>query len=157
MRPRLFWALLGVIALAVLRMSVVWSKEPSAGAVQGQELPQAVSDIHSEDPSVYLNYATIVFYNGQQLLRNGKSEEAQTVFRNAEQALDTVLRLSEADSDRLRRSLVRSQASFLLGDLNAFVFGDKGKAKTFYEAALRECPRHAAAAAALMRVLMPPQ
>ena len=96
-----------------------------------------------------------MFYNGQQLLRGGKDQEAKAVFRNAEQALQLALQLSESDQDRVRRSLVRSQASFLLGDLNFFVLGDKAKAKTFYEAALRECPQHAAAAAALVRVLMP--
>ena len=157
MRPLFFWMLPCVIALAVLRMPTAWSAEPAAGAAQEQVLPQAVSDIHSDDPSVYLNYASILFYNGQQLLRGGKSEEAHTVFRNAEQALDTVLRLSETDPDRLRRSLVRSQASFLLGELNSFVLGDKKKAKTLYEDALKECPKHTAAAAALMRVLMQSQ
>ncbi|MDP3703021.1 MAG: hypothetical protein Q8R78_01325, partial [Candidatus Omnitrophota bacterium] len=126
-------------------------------AAQAQALPQAASEIHSEDPSVYLNYASILFYNGQQLLRGGKSEEAQTVFRNAEQALHSALQRSEADQDPLRRSLIRSQSSFLLGELNFFVFGDKEKAKTLYEDALRECPQHAAAVAALGRELIPPQ
>ena len=155
MRPRLFWALLCVIALAVLWMPAARSEEPSVGAAQAQALPQAVSDIHSEDPSVYLNYATVEFYNGQQLLRGGKDQEAKAVFRNAEQALQLALQLSESDQDSVRRSLVRSQSSYLLGDLSFCVFGDKAKAKTFYEDALRECPQHAAAIAALARVLMP--
>ena len=151
MRPRL---VLCLIVLAVLRMPAARSEEPSAGAAQEQVLPQAVSDIHSEDPSVYLNYATVEFYNGQQLLRGGKDQEAKVVFRNAEQALQLALKLSESDQDSVRRSLVRSQSSYLLGDLNFFVLDDKAKAKTFYEDALRECPQHAAASAALMRVLI---
>ena len=157
MKLHFSWTLPCVIALAVLRMPTAWSKEPSAGAAQGQTFPQAVSEIHSDDPSVYLNYASILFYSGQELLRGGKNEEAQTVFRNAEQALHSALQLSEADQDHLRRSLVRSQSSFLLGELNFFVFGDKKKAKTLYEDALKECPKHTAAAAALMRMLTPPQ
>jgi len=148
MKPLTSWTLPWFIVLTALGM-------PATAQAQG--LPQAVSDIHSEDPSVYLNYASILFYNGQQLLRNGKDEEAKAVFHNAEQALHVALQRSEADQDQLRRSLLRSQASFLLGELNFFVLGDKAKAKTFYEAALRECPQHAAAVAALARVLIPPQ
>jgi hypothetical protein len=157
MKPILPRLLLSLVVLLAILAPTVRSEEPSTQTAQEQVLPQALSDIHSDDPSVYLNYATIMFYNGQQLLRGGKSEEAQTVFRHSEEALHVALQRSEADPDRLRRSLVRSQASFLLGELNFFVLGDKAKAKTLYEDALRECPQHAAAVAALARVLIPPQ
>lgn len=157
MRRLLLRTLLWLIALVVLRAPAVGSEDASIQPAAAHVLPQASSGIHSDDAAVYLAYATIQFYNGQQLLRVGKSEEAQTVFRNAEQALQSALQHSEADQDPLRRSLVRSQSSYLLGDLNFFVFSEIDKAKTFYEEALRECPQHAAAVAALGRMLIPPQ
>jgi len=157
MKPILPWALSSLVVPLAILAPTVRSEEPSTQAAQEQVLPQAVSDIHSEDPSVYLNYATIVFYNGQQILRSGKREEAQVVFRMAEEALHAAPRLTETDHNQLRRSLLRSQASFLLGELNFFVFNDKEKAKAFYEDALRECPQHAAAVAALAKVLIPLQ
>ena len=157
MRRLLPRRVLWLIVLVVLRAPAVGSEDASTQVAAANVLPQAASDIHSDDPSVYLTYATIQFYNGQQLLRGGKNEEAQAVFRNVEQALHSALQRSEADQDLLRRSLVRSQSSYLLGDLNSFVFSEKDKAKTFYEDALRECPQHAAAGAALGRILIPPQ
>ena len=105
----------------------------------------------SDDASVHLNFASILFYKGRRLLQTGDATAGGAVFKVIEQELQLALQLSEHDPNERRRQLLRSQSAYLLGDVNLFVFKDHEKAKAFYEEALRYFPEHDGAIEALKR------
>ena len=64
------------------------------------------------------------------------------------------LTLSEPTQEASDVKLVRSQCTFLLGEVTLNVFKDRAEAKQFYEQALREYPEHDGATRALARLLL---
>lgn len=105
----------------------------------------------SSDPSVHLNYASIIFYKGRSLLQGGDKEAGEAVFEDVERELRLAMKLSESDTDERRRALLNSQSAYLLGDVYFFVFNDREKAKASYQEALRYVPDHDGAVQALQR------
>ena len=110
-----------------------------------------IAEIRSEDPAVHLNYATILFYKGKGQMGQGQADAAKVTFQEVETELNLAMTLSEQDADDQRRQLLRSQAAFLLGDLNFFVFKDRDKAKAFYQESIKNFPEHSGAVEALKR------
>ena len=115
-------------------------------------MPKSVSELSNEDAGACLSYATILFYKSRDLMTQGKSEEAQAVFMEVNQALQTALQRSESGADTLSRALVRSQVAFMLGDLSFYVFKDPMRAKAFYEQSVHAIADHAGARRALERL-----
>ncbi|MBI4004447.1 MAG: hypothetical protein HY353_05435 [Candidatus Omnitrophica bacterium] len=111
----------------------------------------AGAEIHSDDPAVHLNYATILFYKGRGQMGQGQADAATVTFQEMEAELNLAMTLSERDADDQRRQLLRSQTAFLLGDLHFFVFKERDKAKAFYEESIKNFPEHHGAAEALKR------
>jgi hypothetical protein len=108
-----------------------------------------------DDPSVHLNTASILFYKGIGLLRNGNKPDSETIFRSVEHELLTAIRLSEQDANAHRHNLLRGQCAFLLGDVYSFVFSNPTIAKAFYQQSVRYVPDHTAAVEALKRLDAP--
>ena len=121
------------------------SSAPASGAAAAA----APATIQSDDASVHLTYASILFYKGRSLLQAGDREHAERVFKTVEAELRDALRLSEHDEDAQRRGLLRSQSAFLMGDLYFFVFNDAATAKAFYQESLQDFPEHEGAREAL--------
>jgi len=109
------------------------------------------SVVTSQDPSAHLNYASILFYKGRRLLQSGDHEGSEAVFKEVEQELLLAARLSDNDTEDLRRRLLKSQCAFLLGDVYLFVFKDRQKAKAAYQDSLGHFPEHDGAREALKR------
>jgi len=105
----------------------------------------------SSDPSVHLNYASILFYKGRALMQAGDKEAGDAVFKDVERELRLAMQLAESDTDERRRALLNGQSAFLLGEVYFFVFNDRDKAKASYEEALRSIPDHDGALQALQR------
>lgn len=105
----------------------------------------------SSDPSVHLNYASILFYKGRNLIQAGDKEAGETAFKEVERELRLAMKLSESDTDERRHALLNSQSAFLLGEVYFFVFNDREKAKASYQEALRAIPDHDGALQALQR------
>lgn len=105
----------------------------------------------SSDPSVHLNYASILFYKGRTLIQAGEKEKGEAVFKEVERELLSAMKLAALDTDAQRRALLDGQSAFLLGEVYFFVFNDRDKAKTSYQEALRYVPDHHGALEALQR------
>jgi hypothetical protein len=155
-------ASVGVWILVTLGVAPVGAAaEESVGAAAQEPAPSAgpltsPAGIQSEDPSAHLQYASILFYRGRQLLSPlGDREAALAVFRVVEAELLEARRLSEQHPDGVERRLLRSQCAFLLGDLHFFVFEDHALAQAFYQESLEQFPDHAGALEALKRFPAP--
>jgi len=105
----------------------------------------------SSDPSVHLNYASILFYKGRSLIQGGDKQGGDAIFEDVERELRLAMKLSESDTDERRKALLNSQSAFLLGEVYFFVFNDREKAKASYQEALRYVPDHDGALQALQR------
>jgi tetratricopeptide (TPR) repeat protein len=114
-------------------------------------IAQAGSAPESSDPSVHLNYASILFYKGRSLIQAGEKEAGEAIFEEVERELRLAIKLSESDADERRKALLNSQSAYLLGEVYFFVFGDRDKAKASYQEALRAIPDHDGAIQALQR------
>jgi len=121
-----------------------------AHVTDGVAPPTDAQGIVSEDPSVHLNYATILFYKGLGLWRSDQTA-GEAILKGVERELTSAIRLSASDTDEPRRNLLRSQCAYLLGDLYTFAFKEPAHAKAFYQQAVRYFPEHTAAVAALKR------
>ncbi len=108
-------------------------------------------DLAPQEPLAHLNYGTILFKVGQRALQAGQTEQGTAMFRDAEKALQTALRLAKSESDPVRRKQFKSQAAFLLGDMQFYVFKDKARAKRYYQETLWYDPQHPGALAARER------
>ena len=122
------------------------------GADAAQPAATPASEVESTDPSVHLNYASILFYKGRRLFQTGDVEQAKAIFKDVERHLREALRLTAQDQDPVRRQLIESQAAFLLGDVHLFVWSDEPAAKAFYEQALAAYPEHDGAREALKSI-----
>ena len=153
-----------VFALAVLSAPCAWSASEedqvtllTQAALRAKTPGEALSMLKQamalapEQPSVHLNYATLLFKEGQAMLASGKKEDGRAVFREVEKELLSALRLAKNEPDSIRRAQLKSQSSFLLGDVNFFVFSNKEKAKGYYQEALWYDPQHPGALEARTR------
>ena len=130
-------------ALGILQAAAV---EPAAGDASD---PGVLSDPHA-----LLTYGSVLFYEGQTLMRGEHPSDAAPVFRKAEDALVRAIRASDGQADSLSWRLLRGQCAYLLGDLNVYVFNDPAVAKALYEQTLRYVPMHAPAQGAVARMVM---
>ena len=120
---------------------------PAFGADPAQAPPAAPADAASpaaasSDPSIELNYGSILFYKGLRLLRAGDIENGKAMFKEVDTRLREAVRLAAQDSDPVRRQLTHSQAAFLLGEVSLFVWHDPAAARAFYEQAVAAYPEH---------------
>ena len=130
-------------ALGILQAAAV---EPAAGDASD---PGVLSDPHA-----LLTYGSVLFYEGQAVLRGAHPADAEPVFRRAEDALVRAVRASDGQADSPSWRLLRGQCAYLLGDLNVYVFNDPAVAKALYEQTLRYVPTHAPAQGAVARMVM---
>ena len=146
-------------ACACVVAAPVWAEDQAIDALTQLEqgtashggtvlVPATLGD--SQDAGARLTYASLLFYRDLNLLRDGKPPAE--LFAEVEQELSMVIRLSGAEAQEPGRSLLRSQAAYMLGDVYLYVKKDPVKAKAFYLQAVRYVPEHAAAAAALKRM-----
>jgi tetratricopeptide (TPR) repeat protein len=82
--------------------------------------------------SRYLNLGMILFGNAVSLQKQGKSDEAIAIFREAEKEIQQALKLFDPKGE----TTFISQAYNLLGEMYANAFNDKSKAQSFYEKSL---------------------
>lgn len=108
-------------------------------------------DLAPQEPLANLNYGTVLFKAGQRALQAGQTEQGTAMFRDAEKALQAALRLAKGESNPALRKQCKSQAAFLLGDIQFYVFKDKARAKRYYQETLWYDPRHPGALAARER------
>ena len=142
-----FTAFAAVIALSQGIAAPVFSADPAqaqptapADAAAPASVPAAQAA--PSDPSIQLNYGSILFYKGLRLLRAGDTENGKAVFKEVETRLREAMRLAAQDSDPVRRQLAQCQAAFLLGEVSLFVWRDSAAAKAFYEQAVAVYPEH---------------
>ena len=142
-----FWTCAAAIALLCGAVPAAFGADAAEPAVA--PAPQA----ESSDPSVHLNYASILFYKGRHLFQTGGDvENGKVIFKDVERHLREALRLVAQDQDPVRRQLIESQTAFLLGDVYLFVWKDELTARTFYEQALTAYPEHDGAREALKSI-----
>jgi tetratricopeptide (TPR) repeat protein len=113
-------------------------------------LKQAL-ELDPNQPDVHLNYAGVLFRKGQATLEAGKKEDGRAIFRDVEKELLAAIRFAKNEAQPLRRTQLKAQANFLLGDVNFYAFNSKEKAKGYYQEALWYDPQHAGALAARTR------
>ena len=144
---------------------------PAADKAQApleQSLPAPVAvpsmsgvNLSSADPTVHLNYASILFYKGRRLMQEGNLASGEAVFREVEGELHQALTLAEQDPDASGRAILQSQSTFMLGDIAYFVHHNGKQAVEFYRQALTYFPQHDGASEALKRLTpdpnVPPQ
>ena len=104
------------------------------------------------DPGLYLNYASLLFYRAQQLLRAGRQPESEALFKEVERELLEVMRLSEHTPGE-GSAIMSSQCAYLLGEIYGYVFKDPQRAQAQYQAALRSYPDHPGALEAMTRIM----
>ena len=141
--------LTGMIAgLGLIGPVIGWCEEPATPAPAADGY---VSPVTSQDGAAHLNYASILFYKAGATLQQDP-QTGQRLFGEVEAELQMALSLSEAAPDDVARSLLRSQTSYLLGELAFHVHHDKAKAKVLYQDALKYYAGHGAAAASMIKL-----
>ena len=125
--------------------------QQAAVSVPSSLAPAAVED--SQEASVHLNVASLLFYKGRHLFREDSTRtEGQEVFQDVQRELLLAIRFAAQDPDERRRNLVLGQAAYLLGDVVNYVLQQPGQAKAFYQQALRFVPEHLVASETLKRL-----
>ena len=79
-----------------------------------------------------LNLGSILFGNGVELFKNGKTEKGKEVLRQSEEQLLKAVQ----GLDKAKDAILLSQAYFLLGEMYANAFLDVSKAKAYYQKSL---------------------
>ncbi len=133
--------------VAQLMQAAARTKNPE----EALALLKRAAELSPEEPSVQVNYGSLLFKKGQAILAAGKKEDGRVVFREVEKTLLSALRLAKYESDSLRRAQLKSQCNFLLGEASFFVFSNKEKAKSYYQEALWYDPQHPGALEARTR------
>lgn len=148
-RRIIIWSLSIVVSL-LFGVRPVWAEDQNAGPrVHSMESLDIAS---SQDSAVKLTYATLLFYQGQQLYIDSMDEKKlQGIFDQVEKELKSSIDLANQDADPIKRALVLSQAHYLLGDMNFYVLHDPDQAKIYYEQSLDYISDHHAAIKAIER------
>ncbi len=128
--------------------AIGWGEEPAAPA---PAVSDYVSPVSSQDAAAHLNYASILFYKAGAMLSQDP-QTGQRLFREVGDELQMAMAFSESAPNDMSRSLLRSQAEFLLGELAFHVLHNKEKAKQHYQNSLKDFANHAGAAAALIKL-----
>ena len=124
------------------RFAVIAAAMALAAGIARPAFAKEAAEAMPSDPSIQLNYGSILFYKGLRLLRAGDAENGKAIFKEVETHLREAMRLAAQDPDPVRRQLTQSQAAFLLGEVSLFVWRDSAAAKAFYEQALAAYPEH---------------
>lgn len=116
---------------------------------EGLGLMKQATEIAPEDPLLHMNYGSMLFTHGQLIFESDNKQEAKPIFNEAEREFNLAISLFK--DDELGKA-IKSQCSFLLGDIYFHVYNDKEKAKSLYKKALEYDPRHSGAINALNKV-----
>ncbi len=116
---------------------------------EGLALMKQAKDIEARDGSLHMNYAGMLFMKGQKLHEMGNKEETKPIFNEVEKELYLAIPLFKDDEGG---NILKSQCSFLLGDVYFYVYNDREKAKDFYQRALEYYPEHGGALNALKTI-----
>ncbi|GEM_PF-6046352 len=162
MRPALGLGVV-VLSLGVLSAPFAWSASEDPAAVLIQQaartknpdealaLLQQAMKLAPDRPDAHMRYASVLLAKGQAVLAAGKKEDGRAILREVEKELLATLRLAKHEADAIQRTRVKSQANFLLGDLNFYAFGNKERAKGYYQESLWYDPQHPGALEARTR------
>ncbi len=134
--------------VGIFHPAIGWSEEPATPAPAASDY---VSPVTSQDAAAHLNYASILFYKAGAMLSQDP-QSGQRLFREVGDELQMAMTLSESAPNDMSRSLLRSQAEFLLGELAFHVLHNREQAKQYYQASLKDFANHAGAAAALIKL-----
>ncbi len=98
---------------------------------QGLDL---MSKAVSLDPSGmrHMTYGSLLFGNGVSVFKEGDKAQGQRILRQAEAQLHKAIQLFDVNKDQA----YLSQCYFLLGEMHLNAFGDKIKAKQYYQKAV---------------------
>jgi len=101
----------------------------------GLALMKSSIKIEPNNPTLHMNYASILMAQGRTLFEAGQIPEADMLLKEAEEHLLLAAKLFKNSApDRLSRS----QCYALLGDIYLYAFGQKDKALKFYQQAITE-------------------
>ena len=110
-------------------------------------LLKKITEERPEEAVVHMNYGSILFTKARVWFQSGNQNEAVPLFQEAETHLQKAAELAGEKEEALK-----GQSYYLLGDIYFYVRQDLGKAKEFYEAALKFYPEHSGAKKELERL-----
>lgn len=116
-------------------------------AEEGLDLLRRAKQIDAQNPDWHMNYGSLLFVKGGKIFQSGNKQEAEPIFKEAEQELLTAVQLFGDSYGQLK-----SHCLFLIGDIHYYIYGDKTGAKSYYEKSLNLYPGHAEANAALNKI-----
>jgi len=111
---------------------------------EGLDLIRQAIQADPQKPAWYMNYGSFLFIKGQQILQSGSTQEAYSIFKQAEKELLSAVQLFKESDNQLK-----SHCFFLIGDIYNYVYNEKEKAKAFYQKSLELYPEHDGARNAL--------
>src|SRR3989338_672711 len=115
---------------------------------EGLDLIRQAIQTDPQKPDWHMNYGSLLFTKGQQIFQSGNVQEAQGIFKEAEKELFWATQLFKEADNKLK-----SHSFFLLGDIYYHVYGEKEKAKSFYQKSLELYPGHQEARDALKSIV----
>lgn len=113
-------------------------------------LLKQMTEERPEEAPAHMNYGSILFAKARVWFQSGHEQESLPLFKEAETHLKKAAELFDD-----RDSALKGQSYYLLGDIYSYVYQDSGKAKEFYEAALKSYPGHDGAKKELERFSAP--
>ena len=84
------------------------------------------------DAQRHMNYGSILFGNGVLLYKEDKKEQGRQILRQSEEELNKAI----GAFDKSKDAFFMAQCFYLLGEMYANAFEDKGKAKDYYQEAV---------------------
>lgn len=112
---------------------------------EGLELLKQTIIVAPEEPDIHMNYASVLFVKGQQILQAGDKENGRAIFNEIENELLLAIKLYKDKPSKDKDNSSKAQCAFLLGDIYFYVYEDKDKAKALYQKALEYYPEHSGA------------
>ena len=104
------------------------------------------------DPIVHLNYASVLFYRGKDLIEAGKNTQGRMLFKEVQRELELTMTLADDSADG---RAIKGQCAFLLGDTALYAFEDSEQATMWYEKSLEYNPAQEHVARALAKLKQP--
>ena len=114
------------------------------------ELLKETIEIQPSRPDWHMNYGVLLLTKANNISKNKKTAQARAFYQEAYKELTLSIDLFDAANEKLKPFI--SQCYFLLGEMDRYVFGDKTKAKNFYQKAL-EYSAHEGAQQALVSLM----